>query len=194
MIWVPSSFPVFSLTSSHDHPYFILLSLYTPFIFNYLMFLKFAMLFYARVCFFLLILLKGLHLLPSQQCKQLPCLSSISVEVLLMSTPHPQLFQERTEYSILSNGWYRVPIQISNTGSIIFIVKVKSLIRVWLSATPWTPLSMGFSRQEYWSGLPFPSPGDLSHPGIEPRSPALQADTLPSKPPGKLRYQGSSRY
>ena len=43
---------------------------------------------------------------------------------------------------------------------------------------------MGFSRQEYWSGLPFPSPGDLPDPGIGPGSPALQADTLPSKPPG----------
>ena len=44
---------------------------------------------------------------------------------------------------------------------------------------------MGFSRQEYWKGLPFPSPGELPDPGIEPRSPALQADTLPSEPPGK---------
>ena len=44
---------------------------------------------------------------------------------------------------------------------------------------------MGFSRQEYWSGLPFPSSGDLPDPGIEPRSPALQADALPSEPPGK---------
>ena len=57
-------------------------------------------------------------------------------------------------------------------------VKVKSLSRVRLFATPWTvayqaPLSMGFSRQERWSGLPFPSPGDLPDPGIEPRSPAL---------------------
>ena len=54
--------------------------------------------------------------------------------------------------------------------------------------TPWTvayqaPLSMGFSRQEYWSGLPFPSPGDLSDPGTEPRSSTLQADALPSEPP-----------
>ena len=47
------------------------------------------------------------------------------------------------------------------------------------------PPSMGFSRQEYWSGLPFPSPGDLPDPGIEPRSPALQADALISEPPGK---------
>ena len=47
--------------------------------------------------------------------------------------------------------------------------------------------SMRFSRQEYWSGLPFPSPGDLLHLGIELRSPALKADTLPSEPPGKSR-------
>ena len=47
------------------------------------------------------------------------------------------------------------------------------------------PLSMGFSRQECWSGLPFPSPGDLPDPGIEPGSPTLQADALPSEPPGK---------
>ena len=45
---------------------------------------------------------------------------------------------------------------------------------------------MAFSRQEYWSGLPFPSPGDLPDPGIKPGSPSLQADTLPSEPPGKL--------
>ena len=47
------------------------------------------------------------------------------------------------------------------------------------------PPSMKFSRQEYWSGLPFPFPGDLPDPGIEPQSPALQADALPSEPPGK---------
>ena len=46
---------------------------------------------------------------------------------------------------------------------------------------------MEFSRQEYWSGLSFPSPGDLPNPGIEPGSPALQADALPSEPPGKTR-------
>ena len=49
-------------------------------------------------------------------------------------------------------------------------------------------LSMEFSRQEYWSGFPFPSPGDLPYPGIKPRSAALQADSLPSKPPGKLLF------
>ena len=72
-------------------------------------------------------------------------------------------------------------------------VKLKSLSRVRLFATPWTvahqaPLSMGFSRQEYWSGLPFPSPGDLPDPGIEPRSLALQADALTSEPPGTKAY------
>ena len=64
---------------------------------------------------------------------------------------------------------------------------------VRLFAIPWTvayqaPPSMEFSRQEYWSGLPFPSPGDLPDPGIEPRSPTLQADTLPSELPGKHIY------
>ena len=49
------------------------------------------------------------------------------------------------------------------------------------------PPSMGFSREEYWSGLPFPSPGNLPDLGIEPRSPALSTGTLPSEPPGNLR-------
>ena len=71
-------------------------------------------------------------------------------------------------------------------------VKVKSLSRIQLFETPWTvalqaPLSMEFSRQDYWGGLPFPSPEDLPDPGIKPRSPALQADTLLSEPPGKLK-------
>ena len=67
---------------------------------------------------------------------------------------------------------------------------MKSLSRVQLFETPWSvahkaPFSMEFSRQEYWTGLPYPSPGDLPDPGIEPVSLALQADTLPSEPPGK---------
>ena len=59
---------------------------------------------------------------------------------------------------------------------------MKSLSSVRLFETPWTV----FSKQEYWSGLPFPSPEDLPDPEIEPRSPVLQADTLLSEPPGKL--------
>ena len=67
---------------------------------------------------------------------------------------------------------------------------MKSLSPVQLFATPWTvahqaPLSVGSSRQEYWSGLPFPPPGDLPDPVIEPRSLALQADSLLSEPTGK---------
>ena len=69
-------------------------------------------------------------------------------------------------------------------------VQVKSLSCVRLFATQWivayqTPPSMGFSRQEYWSGLPFLPPGDLPSPGIKPRSPELQADALPSESSGK---------
>ena len=69
-------------------------------------------------------------------------------------------------------------------------MKVKSLSCVLLFRIPWTvalqaPPSMEFFRQEYWSGLPFPSPGDLPDPGIKPGSPALQADALPSEPPQK---------
>ena len=72
-------------------------------------------------------------------------------------------------------------------------VKVNSLSHVLLFATPWTVayqalLSVGFSRQEYWRGLLFPSPGDFPNPEIEPRSPALWADALPSEPPGKLSF------
>ena len=83
--------------------------------------------------------------------------------------------------------------------------KCQFLRHVWLFVTSWTvahqaPLSMEFSRQEYWSGLPFPSPGDLPNSGIKPGSPTLQADSLPSETPGKphmkwnafLNYVGST--
>ena len=73
---------------------------------------------------------------------------------------------------------------------------MKLISRVQFFATPWTvahkaPPSMEFSRQEYWSELTFPSPGDHPDLGIEPRSPALQADALPSEPPGKPPYTTS---
>ena len=83
----------------------------------------------------------------------------------------------------LASGFFTTePPRKSTIASITMILmKVKSLSCVRLFATPWTvahqaPPSMGFSRQEYWSGLPFPSPGDLPDPGIELRSPTLQAD------------------
>ena len=72
-------------------------------------------------------------------------------------------------------------------------MKVKLLSHFPLFATPWTvacqvPPPTGFSRQEYWSGFPFPSPEDLPDPGTERWSPAPQTDSLPSEPPGKLIY------
>ena len=79
------------------------------------------------------------------------------------------------------------------------VVLVKSLSHVRLFPTPWTvayqasPL-MGFSRQEYGSGLPFLSPGDLPDPGIEPRSPSLKEDAIPSEPPGKIVLMVAQTY
>ena len=107
-------------------------------------------------------------------------------------SPTPRVYSE----SCPSRWWCHPTISSSVVPfsslplSIFPSIKVKLLSRVRLFATPWTvayqaPLSMGFSRQECGSGLPSPSPGDLPDPGIEPRSPALQADTLPSEPPGK---------
>ena len=77
-------------------------------------------------------------------------------------------------------------------------VRMKSLSRVQLFATPWTVAyqafpSMGFSRQEYWSGLPFPSPENLLDPRIKPSSPALEADVLPCEPSGKPLVFGGPR-
>ena len=91
-------------------------------------------------------------------------------------------FLPRSKHLLIS--WLQSP------SAVILWLKVKSLSHVRLFVTPWTvtyqaPLSMGFSRQEYWSGLPFPSPGDLPDPGIEPRSPAWEADSLTSEPAGK---------
>ena len=69
-------------------------------------------------------------------------------------------------------------------------IKLLSQVDSWTlcdrtdSSAHQAPLSMEFSRQEYWGGLPFPSPEDLPNPGVKPGSPALQADCLPSEPPG----------
>ena len=72
----------------------------------------------------------------------------------------------------------------------LLLLLLSHFSRVRLCATPSTaahqaPLSLGFSRQKYWSELPFPSPGDLPDPGIKPGSPTFQADALTSEPPGK---------
>ena len=75
------------------------------------------------------------------------------------------------------------PLSDIESESVSLPVKSSSLqLHAWTVAHQ-APLSMGFSRQEYWSGLPFPSPGDLPNPRTKPRSPALQEDSLPSEPP-----------
>ena len=74
--------------------------------------------------------------------------------------------------------------------SLLFVWKGKSLSLVWLFVTPWTIQSMDFSRPDYWSGQPFPSPGDLPNPGIKPRSLALQTDSVPAEPQGKPKNTG----
>ena len=114
----------------------------------------------------------------AQMVKNLPAMWENWVQSLGLGRSTGEGNGYRLQYSDLENSMDRKK------------VKVKSLSHVSLFATLWTaahqaPLSMGFSRQEYWSGLPFPSPGDLPNPGIKPRSPALQADTLTSEPPGK---------
>ena len=86
---------------------------------------------------------------------------------------------------------------IWQTSSLILYmcIHADSLSHVWVFGTPCTvthqpPLSMGFFRQEYWSGIPFPSPGDLPNPGIEHRSPALQVDSSPTEALGKPKNTG----
>ena len=100
--------------------------------------------------------------------------------------PKESRFSVRKPSSVLTLwSWPNLKAQIRhlNNGRM-------SLSHVQLFETPWTvalqaPLSMDFSRQEHWSGSPFPSPGNLPEPTIKPASPALQADSLPSEPPGK---------
>ena len=106
------------------------------------------------------------------------CISGVSCIAGRFFTAEPQGKPRKFWYSpIILNSF----LQFSS---------FQSLSHVWLFATPWivdneAPLSIGFSRQVYWSGLPFPTPGDLPDPGIKPKSSELQADSLPSDPPGK---------
>ena len=89
----------------------------------------------------------------------------------------------------------RIPFSRARQLSHSRAVVLSCFSHVRLFETPWTvvrqaPLSVAFSRQEYWRGLPCPLPGNLPNPGIETRSPTLQADSLPSKPPGKPKNTG----
>ena len=101
--------------------------------------------------------------------------------------------QSQELLSILQNTfWVHLDLSISLSRS---KSRVKLFNRVCLFAIPWTvayqaPPSMEFSRQKYWSALPFPSPGDLPNSEIKPRCPALQVDSFPSEPPRKLMNTG----
>ena len=131
----------------------------------------------------------------SYYCALLYCVSEIFHFLQVKDLWQPSIGQVYQCY--VSNGICSLCVSVSHFGNTIFQtaswslkVKVKSLRHVWLFVIPWTvayhtPPSMGFSRQEYWSGLPFPPPEDLPDPGIEPASPALWADVLPSEPPGE---------
>ena len=76
-------------------------------------------------------------------------------------------------------------IKIYGHCEVLPVAQLSDFVTPWIVVYQASPF-MEFSRQEYWSGLPFPSPGDHPDPGIEPGSPTLQADALPSKPPGKF--------
>ena len=101
----------------------------------------------------------------------------------------PQLTQIHVDKLSTLNDFQKL---LDNINWIRPSLKVQSFSCDRLFATPWTvaykpPPSMGFSRQEYWSGLPFPSPGDLPDPGIKLESTAFHADALPSEPPNTLK-------
>ena len=104
--------------------------------------------------------------------------------------PHPQTKSPHKNFQ--HTPTVRQNDVLENMSSPICVcVRARSVVQLCPFVTPWTvahqaPLSMGFSRQKYWSGLPCPPPGDLPDPGIEPKSPALQADSLPCEPAGKL--------
>ena len=102
------------------------------------------------------------------------------------SVKHSNSVLNRLQINTFCNSIILKKFQIFKKNLINTKSKCQLLSRIWLFATPWTvarqaPLSMGFSRQEYWSGLPFPPPGDFPDPGIKSRSPALQRDSLPSE-------------
>ena len=133
----------------------------------------------------------------SQQLRQPPGALSAKIKIIYIPPSHLICFSHHLHFNEWCSGLNNEPPKILRPCEKVK-VKVKLFSRVWLFETPWTiayqaPPSMGFSRQEYWSGLPFPSPGDLPNPGIEPRSPSLQADSSPAEPPGK-QVESKSTY
>ena len=126
---------------------------------------------------------------PFSSCLQsLPASGSFQMsQFFTASGPSTGVSASASVPSMNIQDWF--PLGLTDLISLQSKVKVKSLSRVQLCdpmdcSLP-APLSMGFSRQEYWNGLPFPSPGDLPSPGIKPGSPTLQADSLPFEPQEK---------
>ena len=123
--------------------------------------------------------------------QHLSCSSFKNYSSGILSLPHPSIHTDKLK--IIDND--QSPAKCSGSPLYLGVIPItwkvcSSLSRVWLFATPWTvahqaPLSMEFSRQEYWSGWPFPSPGDLPDSGIELRAPTLRAVSLTSELPRK---------
>ena len=140
---------------------------------------------------------KALYLLMIRGCIAFPCKSLVqtqadSAAAAAKSRQSCPTLCDPTDGSPPGSHPWDSPGKNTGVGChfLLQCMKVKSLSHVRLFETPWTvayqaPPSMGFSRPEYWSGLPFPCPGDLPDPGIKPESPTLQADALPPQPPGK---------
>ena len=131
------------------------------------------------------------HLYHKTRCREAKSNSNDNY-VSILSTNHSLNFSYSWLSFLINKAPYSwLQLHILKLHLILYLrkeKKAKSLSYVRFFATPWTvayqaPQSMEFSRQEYWSGLPFPSPEDLPDPGIKPGSPTLQADALPSEPP-----------
>ena len=108
----------------------------------------------------------------------------------MLSTRDPH--KTRDTYRLKVKGWKKIfhANRDQKKAGVAILIVVLIYISLIIIMTPWivahqAPPSMGFSRQEYGTGLPFPSPGDLPSLGIEPRSPTLQADALPAEPQGE---------
>ena len=147
-------------------------------------------------CFFLMISFKKFY----SSIVALQCCISFCCPAKWISHIISPLFLDFLPIQVTTEHWVEFPVLSGRFSAVIcavyrsVVVAVTSADLVTKScltlATPWTvalqaPLSVGLSRQEYWSGLPFAPPGDLPDPGIESRSATLQADSLPTEPPGK---------